>query len=359
MEAKKIEANGTKMIYLNIGDPAVYGFRPPQKIVEGVKEALGQNFKGYAPSPGDDELRAEAAKLEGCAAEDVFVTTGLSEGIDFLFQAMVDPGDKILLPNPTYPLYITKAAIYEAKPETYNHDKNGEIDLGDLEKRIKGARFIVIINPNNPTGTVYSENNLRKVIELCAARGVPIFYDGSYDRIIFTDYVDFRKLAKGKIPFVYGSSLSKNYLYPGARVGWVAFHGEEWTDVKDAFMRLCNQRLSANWEFQRAAAGAVSDMSHIAKFNRDLLIRRDAMMKTTKSMPLSYATPKGAFYGFMKIESNKWKNDWDFARAALKEGVVFVPGSGFGKQDGAYFRTIFLPSPEVMEQGFKRIEKLL
>ncbi|MDD5337525.1 MAG: aminotransferase class I/II-fold pyridoxal phosphate-dependent enzyme [Candidatus ainarchaeum sp.] len=361
MEAKKLEASGTKMIYLNIGDPAVYGFEPPKKFTEGVKHALDGNYKGYAPSPGDPELREVAAKLEGCPPEDVFITEGLTEGIDFFFHAFLGPGEKLLLPNPTYPLYITKVATYGINAIMYDHDANGEIDIADLEKKIPGAKAMVIINPNNPMGSVCSEANLRRVVELCAAHNVPIFYDGSYDRILFGEYVDFRKIAKGKVPFIYGSSMSKNFLYPGARVGWVAFHGEEWNDVKEPFFRMCNQRLSTNWEFQKGAAAAVTDLSHVRKFNSDLLARRDAMLKGTASLPLTYPKPMGAFYAFIQVDSPKWKGktDWDFARAALREGIVFVPGSGFGKQEQkVHFRTIFLPSPEIMELAFRKIEKI-
>lgn len=369
MEAKKEEANGTKMIYLNIGDPAVYGFKPPERFVNAVREALSKNFKGYAPSPGDQELREVAAKLDGCAPEDVFVTEGLTEGIDFFFHTFIGQGEKILLPNPTYPLYITKVATFDVHAEMYKHDAKGEIDIADLEQKIAGTKAMIIINPNNPVSSVYSENNLRKVVELCAAHDVPIFYDGSYDRIIFGDYVDFRKIAKGKVPFVYGSSVSKNFLYPGARVGWVAFHGDEWKDVKEAFFRMCNQRLSTNWEFQKGAAEAITDYSHLLQLKKDLIERRDAMIKATESMELCYPTPMGAFYGFIKVESKKWvekwknkpngKIDWEFARAAIKEGIVVVPGSGFGPQDGVYFRTVFLPSAETIELAFRKMEKIL
>lgn len=359
MEAKKEEAKGTKMIYLNIGDPPVYGFEPPKIIAEEVKKALDKGFKGYAPSEGDAELRETVAKIEGCGAGDVFATAGLTEGIDYFFHSFIGPGEKILLPNPTYPLYITKADSFEAKSVFYAHDENGEIDLIDLGKKIAGAKAMVIINPNNPLGSIYSESNLKKVVELCAQNGVPVFYDGSYDKLMFGDYVDFRKIAKGKIPFIYGSSLSKTYIYPGARIGWVAFHGNEWAEVKEAFFRLCNQRLSVNWEFQKAAAKAILNDSHLAQVKKELLMRRDALVKATKGLPLSYPLPKGAFYAFMKIENSKWKSDWEFVRACIKQGVVFVPGSGFGKQEGVYFRTTFLPKPEIISQAFEKIGRII
>ncbi|MBU0585887.1 aminotransferase class I/II-fold pyridoxal phosphate-dependent enzyme [Candidatus Micrarchaeota archaeon] len=359
MEARKEEKAGKKMIYLNIGDPAQYGFEPPSIIKEEVKKALDMDLKGYAPSQGDDELIEKIAKIEGCSEENVFVTVGLTEGIEYFIQALVGKGEKLLLPNPTYPLYITKADVFEVKSEFYKHDADGQIDVEDLRTKIADAKAMVIINPNNPLGSLYSDNNLNEVIAICAEYNVPIFYDGSYDKLVFDGYSDFRKLAKGKVPFIYGSSLSKVYLYPGARVGWVAFHGDGWEKIKDAYFRLCNQRLSVNWEFQKAAAAAILDDSHLVQVKKDLLERRDAMIQAAEGLPLEYPMPKGAFYAFMKITSGKWSSDWDFARAAIKKGVVVVPGSGFGKQDGNYFRATFLPPAELIKEAFEKIAEIL
>ncbi|MEW6748077.1 MAG: aminotransferase class I/II-fold pyridoxal phosphate-dependent enzyme, partial [Candidatus Micrarchaeota archaeon] len=128
-EAKKLEKQGTKMIYLNIGDPAPFGFRPPQHVLDGAAEALKQNFSGYAPSEGDPDLRKAVAEHEKVAQQDVFITSGLSEGIDFLFQAMVDPGRNVLLPTPTYPLYLTKERISYGTVDFYDCDENYEPDL--------------------------------------------------------------------------------------------------------------------------------------------------------------------------------------------------------------------------------------
>src|SRR5208283_2305250 len=135
-EAKKIEKQGTQMIYLNIGDPAPFGFRPPQHILDAAAQALTQNYSGYAPSEGDPELRQAIAKYEKVAPEDVFVTSGLSEGIDFLFQALVDPGRNILLPTPTYPLYLTKERLSYGTVEFYGCDANFEPDLDSLRKSV-------------------------------------------------------------------------------------------------------------------------------------------------------------------------------------------------------------------------------
>jgi aspartate/methionine/tyrosine aminotransferase len=364
MEAKREEAKGKKMIYLNIGDPPQYGFKSFKVIADRVKSALDENWQGYAPSEGDDEFRKTVARIEKCRPDDVFAVAGLTEGIDFLFHSFVGFGEKVLLPNPVYPLYLSKAKQFEGDSVFYRHDANGQIDIEYLSKKVEGAKVMVIINPNNPLGSVYSEKNLSEVVKLCAEYDVPIFYDGSYDRLIFEGrYIDFRKIARGKVPFIYGSSLSKDFSYPGARIGWVAFHGDKWSELKNAFFLLCNQRLSVNWEYQKAAAAAIVDPSYpayIADMKDKLLKRRDTFVKMAEKLPLSFPVPKGAFYAFIKIETRKWKKDIEFVRAALKEGVVFVPGSGFGRQeDGVYFRTTFLPEPKIIEEAFAKIKRIL
>jgi alanine-synthesizing transaminase len=364
MEAKREEARGKKMIYLNIGDPPQYGFEPFRVIADRVKSALDEDWKGYAPSDGDEEFRRTVAKIEKCRPEDVFAVAGLTEGIDFFFHSFIGFGEKVLLPNPVYPLYLSKAKQFEGDSVFYRHDEKGQIDVGSLARKIEGAKAMVIINPNNPLGSVYSEKNLSEVVKLCDQFDVPIFYDGSYDQLILEGrQVDFRKVAQGKVPFIYGSSLSKDFSYTGARLGWVTFHGDKWSEVKNAFFLLCNQRLSVNWEYQKAAAAALvhpSYKAYLAGMKAKLVERRDTFVKMAEKLPLSFPVPKGAFYAFMKIETTKWKKDVHFVRAALKEGVVFVPGSGFGRQeDGVYFRTTFLPAPEIIEEAFSKIRRIL
>lgn len=364
MEAKREEAKGKKMIYLNIGDPPQYGFKTFNVIAERVKSALDESWKGYAPSQGDEQFIKIVANIEQCRPEDVFAVAGLTEGIDFFFHSFIGFGEKVLLPNPVYPLYLSKSKQFEGDSVFYRHDAEGQIDTKYLAKKIEGAKAMVIINPNNPLGSVYSEKNLSEVVALCAEHDVPIFYDGSYDQLILQGkHVDFRKIAGNKVPFIYGSSLSKAFSYPGARIGWVAFHGERWSEVKNAFFLLCNQRLSVNWEYQKAAAAAITDPSYpayIKEMKKKLLERRDTFVKMAEKLPLSFPVPKGAFYAFIKIETRKWKKDIEFVRAALREGVVFVPGSGFGRQeDGVYFRTTFLPEPEIIEEAFSKIKGIL
>ncbi len=361
-QAKKIERQGVQMIWLNIGDPAPFGFRPPQHVLDAAADALKQNYSGYAPSEGDPELKKTVAEYEKVAPGDVFITAGLSEGIDFLFQALVDPGRNIILPTPTYPLYLTKERISYGTVEFYDCDERFEPDLESMRKKITPyTRAILVINPNNPTGAVYSRKTLQGIVDLAGEFKLPIISDDVYDQMVFDgEMTHMRDICKD-VPVVCGNSLSKNYIYPGARAGYLAFHGEGWDSVRDAMQRLCNQRLSVNWEMQRAYIAAIKGShDHIKKFNAELRIRRDVVMKRVGEIEgLRTSAPRGAFYAFIKVEG-PWKNDKEFVHGLLGHGVVVVPGSGFAPtMEGKAFRLVFLPKPEQLDEAFNRIERYM
>jgi alanine-synthesizing transaminase len=362
-EAKKLERQGTKMIYLNIGDPAPFGFRPPQHILDAAAEALKQNYSGYAPSEGDPDLRKAIAEHEKVSSDDVFITSGLSEGIDFLFQALVDPGRNILLPTPTYPLYLTKERISYGTVDFYDCDENYEPDLDSMRKNInKYTKSILVINPNNPTGAVYSRKTLQGIVDIAGEHKLSIISDDVYDQLVFDGEITNMRTMSKDVPIVCGNSLSKNYIYPGARVGYLAFHGPGWDAIKGAMQRLCNQRLSVNWEMQRAYIAAIKGPhDHVKKFNAELRLRRDTLARKVKENEgLSMAAPRGAFYAFVKVQGGPGKDDTEFVRGLLKHGVVVVPGSGFApKMDGKAFRVVFLPEPGQLETAFDRIAEYM
>ena len=360
--AKKYENQGIDMLYLNIGDPAAYGFRPPQYILDAAAEALKQNYSGYAPSAGDPELVKEIAKRNNVSEDDVFVTAGLSEGIDFIFQALLEQGRNFLLPLPTYPLYLTKERINYGTINFYECDENYEPDLDSIRKNINElTKAILVINPNNPTGAVYSRKTVQGIIDIAGEHNLPIISDEIYNLMVFDGEVsNISQIAKD-VPVVSGNGLSKNYIYPGARAGHIAFHGDGWDKVKDAMQRLCNQRLSVNWEMQRAYLAALrGPHDYIAGFNAELKKRRDLVVKRANEIDgLRCPTPKGAFYAYIQIETDKWKNDNEFVLGLLKHGVVAVPGSGFATSETKAFRIVLLPKPEQLEDAFNRIEQYM
>ncbi len=362
-EAKEQEKAGTDMLYLNIGDPGPYGFRPPHHILSAIKEAIDSDYSGYAPSAGDPELIEEIAKREQVDNGDVFVCSGLSEGIDFLFQAMLDPGRNLILPVPSYPLYLTKERIGYGTMNFYGCDENFIPDPDLLRKGIdEYTKAIVIINPNNPTGAVYPRKILEEIVDIAGEYEIPIISDDAYEKLVIDgDYTNLRDICKD-VPLVSGNSLSKNYIYPGARVGYVAFHGDGWDEIKDSMQRLSNQRLSVNWEMQRGYLAALRGSDeHVNSFKEILRRRRDLSVKRINEIDgMSTPVPNGAFYAFVKVENRGWKDDWAFVRDLLKMGVVVVPGSAFSPTfDSIYFRMVFLPTEEELEESFDRMERLM
>jgi len=354
MEAKKLEKEGKRLLYFNIGDPVPYGFSPPEHVMKAFSEAaLNPRIKGYAPSKGDPELVKAVAELHRTEEENVFITAGLSEAIDFLYFSLTEKDEYILLEDPAYPLYLTKARVYGKGPLLADYTDEESVRKAIAGKKVKA---ICIISPNNPTGRVYDEKQLKAIVNIAGESKVPIFYDGAYDMLSFVPLPDFKKIAKD-VPFIYGQSISKNFIFPGARVGWVVFHGEGLDGLKNSFEKLCNQRLSVNTEAQKAAVAAIKGpKGHIEEFKRELLKRRDAMAKIIEENPvLSAEKPNGAFYYWIRFDARM--DDWEFVRKLMREeGIVSVPGSAFGSSK-KHFRVVYLPTVEQIEEFGRRMER--
>lgn len=356
VEAKKLEKEGKKLLYFNIGDPVPYGFAPPEHVMRALSyAAMDRKIKGYAPSKGDPELLKEVAKEHKTDEGNVFITTGLSEAIDFLYFSLTEQDEYILLEDPTYPLYLTKARVYSKGPLLADYT-----DEDSVRKAVRGKKLkaIVIISPNNPTGRVYTEKQLRRIVDIAGELDVPIFYDGAYDMLSFVPLPDFKKIAIAKdIPFIYGQSISKNFIFPGARVGWVVFYGDKLGQLKNSFEKMCNQRLSISAETQKAAVAALrGPKGHIEEFKKELLKRRDAMAEIIEHNPmLSASRPDGAFYYWIKFDAKM--DDWQFVRKLMKEeGIVSVPGSAFGSSKN-HFRVVYLPEMEKIEEFGRRMKR--
>ena len=363
VRAKKVQAaTGKKIHWFNIGDPNQFGFKPPEWVTSAIKDALSDpKFSAYCPSDGDPELRAAIGKIEGIAPEFVTIHGGLSEGIDFLFQMLVDPGDNILLPSPSYPLYNTKLAVCGGVNNYYSMDADMNPDTDGLRKKVNArTKAIVVINPNNPTGAVWPRKSLVEISDIASEFGVPIISDEIYS---MTPYdgdatVSMRDIVKD-VPLVVGNGISKNFTYPGARVGYLAFHNDGSEVLRDASVRLCNSRLSVNWEMQRGALAAFTHPpDHIPKLRDELRKRRDVIYKGLNGIPgITCAKPKAAFYAFPKVETGKFATDKEFVYSLLEEtGVLVVPGSSFSPVlPGKYFRLVFLAQPEELSEAIGKI----
>ncbi|MBN2121638.1 aminotransferase class I/II-fold pyridoxal phosphate-dependent enzyme [Candidatus Micrarchaeota archaeon] len=364
---------GKQIDWLNIGDPSAYDFAPPRRILEAAAEALlSGKYTGYAPSGGDPELRRVIAGVEGCGNNEVFVTSGLSEGIDMALRILLDAGDSVLFPNPTYPLYATKADVFGAESIYYECDEKWLPDIDRLRESIKAStKAIVVINPNNPTGAVYPYSVLKEIADLAAEFNLAIIADEVYDHVLF-EGVEMHKLkdiAKD-VPVFSGNSLSKNFLYPGARVGYMAIHNDDGRGFLNAFMKMCNQRLSINWELQRGAIAAYNGDYTFLKPSIEKLQRRSDILcgKIAEIPGLSVVAPKGALYTFVKVDGyesdGKHDNrpDWNFTYDLLRtEGVLVVPGSAFYKNhpEEIYFRTTLLPDEMTMDRVVGKLEKFM
>ncbi|MBT6831998.1 aminotransferase class I/II-fold pyridoxal phosphate-dependent enzyme, partial [bacterium] len=262
--AKKTESTGKKMTYLNIGDPNLYDFETPAEMVENCHRAMRENRNGYAPSSGIDEARnairrdAERKKIQNI--QDIFVTSGGSEAIEICLAALVNRGENFLTPTPGYPLYTAIASKIEAELNPYFLDEeNGwQPDIDDIRAKINDkTRAIILINPNNPTGSNCRREILEEIVEVAREHNLVIFSDEIYDKLLFDDekHISIAALAPD-VPVVTFGGLSKNYLAPGWRIGWGVVSGnpEILEDFVAAINKFLRARLSANHPEQYAIA---------------------------------------------------------------------------------------------------------
>ncbi|MEE9323296.1 MAG: aminotransferase class I/II-fold pyridoxal phosphate-dependent enzyme [Candidatus Aenigmarchaeota archaeon] len=371
LEAKKLKAHGKKILHLNIGDPNKYDFVTPKHIIEAANKAMLANLNGYADSAGVDEAReavvkeAEKLGIENVTKDKVLITTGVSEGIELAMNSLVNPGENVLTPVPGYPVYIAIINKIGAALNQYRtSEENGwQPDVEDMRKRINDkTRAIIIINPNNPTGSLYSKQTLEEIIDLANEHDLVIFSDEIYNKILFDGERHFptASLASG-MPVLTFNGLSKNYLVPGWRVGWTIFSGPEdmIKDYQETVFRLARARLSSPGPFQYAVKPALEGpQDHIADMNRRLQERRDLIYKRFNEIEgFSCTKPKGAFYAFPKIEFDI-EDDRKFIFDILhKKQILAVFGTGFGYPKPDHFRIVFLPPLEILEESLNKLEE--
>ncbi|MBC7080669.1 MAG: aminotransferase class I/II-fold pyridoxal phosphate-dependent enzyme [Thermoplasmatales archaeon] len=372
--ARGLEKKGIKVLKMNIGDPIAYDFDTPLHIKEALYKAVLNKNNGYAPSEGYVELREEIAKREkrrngmSYNVDDICITTGVTEGLQIFLSACLNEGDELLVPGPTYPPYNLITSFNGAKPIPYAtlEEHNWQPDVDDIRKKINDrTKGIVVINPNNPTGALYSKKTLKEIIDVAGEHNVLVVSDEIYDDILFdAPHTSTASLAKD-VPVLTLNGFSKVYLVPGWRVGYALFHNPngELNELKDAFLRIARARLCANSVCQLAMVEALrGSQEHIKEMVEKLKKRRDFAYKRINEIEgLSTRKPEGAFYIFPKIEKNAWKSDKEFVLDVLNEAhVLFVHGSGFCEKYGKnHFRAVILPPIEMMEEVFNRLEAFM
>jgi aspartate/methionine/tyrosine aminotransferase len=358
-EAKKIEAAGRTVRYLNIGDPIPFGFRTPPALVEAVTKAIRDNLNGYAPSVGVEPARkAVAAEWTGrgmpVTPDRVVITSGTSEGIELALGALADAGDEVLVPTPTYPLYTAVLAKIGARAAYYRTDpsRGWEPDLDDVKRRlIRATRAIVVIDPNNPTGAVYSEATRRALIDLAERAGVPILADEVYSDLGYDGPTPLLAKLAPDAAILSFSSLSKGFVAPGWRAGWLCVgRTDRLDDVLAAIKKLADGRLCSPGPMQYGIEAALTgDRSHQRDFVRELRVRADLTMARLGKIPgLTCVAPHAAFYVMPKVALPAGVTDEDFVIGLLRAtGVLCVYGSGFGMPaDQGFFRIVFLAPPD-------------
>jgi len=374
--ARKLEQQGIKVLHLNIGDPNKYDFDTPQHMKDALYKASMDGFNGYAPSEGYVELRQEIAKREkkrnnvDYSIDDICVTTGVTESLQLLLNVMLEPNDELLIPGPTYPQYNLITRFVGAEPIAYRciEEEDWRPDVDDIRNNITDkTRGIVIINPNNPTGALYSKKTLKEIINLAGEYRLPIISDEIYDDMVFDERQYATATLAEDVPVMTFNGFSKVYLVPGWRVGHILFHHDGVLDeIQDAFMRIARSRLCSCSVTQLACIEALKGpQDHIKKVNDKLRKRRDFSVKRLNEIEgISTARPQGAFYIFPKINAMResiWKDDKEFVLDLLHDQqVLLVHGSGFCNTYGKnHFRAVILPTMDVLEEAFNKIEKFM
>jgi aspartate/methionine/tyrosine aminotransferase len=362
-EAKKAEAAGKKIHYLNTGDPVAFGFHTPAHMLEAVHKSLRDGENGYGPSVGLLEAR-EAIAAENTSrgwpisADRVVLTAGSSEGIDFVLTALADAGDEVLVPMPTYPLYTAIAHKIGAREVYYRTDPENhwQPDPQEIRRLITPRTKAIVVNdPNNPTGAAYSHAIRRELVEIVDQHNIPMIADEIYQDVAFDGPVSPLGLLDPDAPIISLSGLSKGYLAPGWRTGWLAVGGgDRLKDVLAAITRLAEGRLCSTIPMQRAIVPALTgDRSHQAAFRTALKERAEVTFTRANAVDgITSTMPRAAFYAMPRVALPPGKTDVDYIVGLVHAtGVLCVNGSGFGMDpaDG-YFRMVTLAAPSQLNE---------
>ncbi|TAK20372.1 MAG: aminotransferase class I/II-fold pyridoxal phosphate-dependent enzyme [Nitrosarchaeum sp.] len=371
LAARKVEQTGMKVDYLNIGDPVQFGFQPPDNVKEAMINAIRKGENYYSASEGLKELRVEIAKKENAkglsiSSDDILITNGVSEGLDMVISSIVEEGDEVLLPGPYYPPYASYVRLHGGIPVEFAVDlDNSTPDIDDIKSKITSKTVaICLISPNNPTGIVFNESSLKKLVEIANQHNLYIICDEIYDQIIFDQkFVGIGKVA-GDSPVIVLNGFSKVHLMSGWRIGYIAFNQSSKLDaLRENLPKLARVRIATNLPVQYAALESLrGPQGYISEFVSELKKRRDLVVKRLNSMPgLSCPNPQGAFYAFPKIEDNRFGTDKEFVQKLLEsKGVLTVHGSGFGEKYGSgHFRLVYLPSLEILDSAMNKIEEFV
>ena len=374
-EAKRLEDEGYKILKLNIGNPAPFGFEAPDDILKDVIHNL-PTAQGYCESKGIYPARVAVMQyfqqqgILDVSVDDIYIGNGVSELIVMAMQGLLDNGDEVLIPAPDYPLWTAAVALSGGKPVHYRCDEENQWfpDLEDIASKISSkTKAIVLINPNNPTGAVYSEEVLQGIITLAREHNLIIFSDEIYDKILYdqAQHIPTARLANDVLIITMGG-LSKNYRIAGFRAGWMVItgpkiHAEDYLKGLDI---LSSMRLCANVPAQHAiqtALGGYQSINELIKNDGRLLKQRNLAHKMINEIDgLSCNPAMGALYLFVKVDQEKFNihDDEKMVLDLLKqEKILLVHGRAFNIKQDNYFRLVFLPHVDELKPALDKLGK--
>jgi aspartate/methionine/tyrosine aminotransferase len=374
--ATELEHQGHEILKLNIGDPIAYpGLPTPPHMVDAYVEALQSGRNGYSPSYGLPELRQAIAVDEqrkgwDATSDDIYVCHGVTEALQLIFAAVLDSGSKVLAPGPHYPPYMAYPQMYGASTVEYklHADDGWKPDFDDIESKMDDdVRLLVLINPNNPCGSVCGSEDVDRMLAI--ARSYPnciLVADEIYDGLDFTGkHVSVASRSKD-VPVIALNGVSKVYYAPGWRIGYMAIHDPvgRMALVRDGLERLLRSRLCASTPAQLGyLAGLTGEKSWMRAYSERVQKQRNHCLKRIEEIDgLEVESPGGAFYMFVRLTDPQWANDDKqfVLRLLEEEHVLLVHGSGFSPELGrGHVRLVYLPSVEVLDEAFDRIGRFL
>lgn len=374
--ATELEAAGHEIIKLNIGDPIAYpGLPTPPHMVDAYVEALKSGKNGYSPSYGLPALREAIAEDEqrkgwNATPDDIYVCHGVTEALQLIFAAVLEDGSKVLAPGPHYPPYMAYPQMYGATTVEYQlHQNDGwKPDFDDIASKMDDdVRLLVLINPNNPCGSVCGADDVDALLDI--ARAYPnciVVADEIYDGLDFTGRQVSVASRSPDVPVIALNGVSKVYYAPGWRIGYMALHDPNGrlTLVRDGLERLLRSRLCASTPAQMGyLAGLTGDRQWMDGYANRVMEQRDHCLKRIAEIEgLEVEQPGGAFYMFIRLTDERWaKDDKSFVLHLLhEEHVLLVHGSGFSPELGkGHVRLVYLADVNVLDDAFNRIERFL
>jgi len=375
--AKRLEEDGHRILKLNIGNPAAFGFNAPDEILYDVIRNLA-NAQGYSDSKGIYPARkaimqeAQRLNIKGVEIDDIYLGNGVSELITMAMQALLNDGDEVLIPAPDYPLWTAAVTLSGGNPVHYICDEEADWfpSIEDIESKISHrTKALLVINPNNPTGAVYSKEILLEIVELARKHKLILFADEIYSKIVYDDaqYIPLASLSDDVFTVSF-NGLSKSYRLAGFRSGWMVLSGPKHLakSYVEGLEILTNMRLCANVPAQFAvqtALGGYQSINDLVMPGGRLKDQRDITIKLLSEIPgVSCVKPQGAIYLFPKLDPKVYKIENDVAlvlQILEQEKILLVQGSAFNITDTQHLRIVFLPTVVELELAINKFSKVL